>query len=79
MLIPLAWWLERRSLVMLPRGRRAAAFLVRSVVITLLVFALAGLRVDLRPDELTVIFGTGRNGKLFPGEGGGRPARMLFK
>ena len=50
LLAPLAWWLERRSLVLLPRGRRIASLMLRTVVILLLVLALAGMRVERRSD-----------------------------
>lgn len=67
-LLPLAWWLERRSLVLLPRVRRLAALVVRSLVIALLVLALAGLRVELRPDELTVLFAVDRSESIAESE-----------
>jgi uncharacterized membrane protein/secreted protein with Ig-like and vWFA domain len=55
-LLPLAWWLERRSLVLVSEARRRAALLMRTLVIVLLVLALAGMRVERRSDDLAVIF-----------------------
>ena len=61
LLAPLAWWLERRSLVLLPRGRRIASLMLRTVVILLLVLALAGMRVERRSDTVTVVFAVDRS------------------
>ena len=60
-LAPLAWWLERRSLVLLPRGRRIASLALRTVVILLLVLALAGMRFERRSDAVTVVFAVDRS------------------
>ena len=61
LLAPLAWWLERRSLVLLPRGRRIASLALRTVVILLLVLALAGMRFERRSDAVTVVFAVDRS------------------
>ena len=55
-LVPLAWWLERRSLVLVSDARRRAALLIRTLVIVLLVLALAGMRIERHSDDLAVIF-----------------------
>ena len=55
-LIPALWVLYRRSLVDFARGQRVASLVVRSLVVALLVFALAGLTL-LRPTgERYVVF-----------------------
>ncbi|QDT16225.1 VWA domain-containing protein [Alienimonas californiensis] len=55
-LLPALWFLYRRSLVDFDRGQRIASLVVRSVVVVLLVLALAGLTL-LRPtDERYVVF-----------------------
>ncbi len=61
LLLPVAWWLERRSLVLVGNARRRIAAVLRTVVILLLVLALAGLRIERRSDDLTVIFAIDRS------------------
>ena len=55
-LVPVLWFLYRRSLVDFSRAQRVASLAVRSLVVALLVLALAGLTL-LRPtDERYVVF-----------------------
>ena len=54
--LPLLWWASYRSLAGLGRVRRWFAILLRSVVLTLLVFALADLQWKKLSDRLTVIY-----------------------
>ncbi|MFM7737925.1 MAG: VWA domain-containing protein, partial [Planctomycetota bacterium] len=55
-LIPLIWWLGYRSLAGLGWGRRVFALLLRSLVLALLVFALAEASLERKTDQLTVIY-----------------------
>lgn len=61
LLLPLAWWLERHSLVLLSRSRRTISLAIRSIIILFLIFALAGIRIRRASDELTVIFAIDRS------------------
>lgn len=67
-LIPLAWWLERRSLVLLPTGRRWLSFLLRVLIILLLILGLAGVRIQRASDKLTVIFAIDRSESISDAE-----------
>ncbi|MFO0342114.1 MAG: VWA domain-containing protein [Planctomycetota bacterium] len=55
-LLPLVWWLGFRSLAGLGGLRRVLALLLRSLVLTLLVLALAEMSWQKRTDQLTVIY-----------------------
>ncbi|MFO0265251.1 MAG: VWA domain-containing protein, partial [Planctomycetota bacterium] len=55
-LLPLVWWLGFRSLAGLGGLRRILALLLRSIVLTLLVLALAEMSWQKRTDQLTVIY-----------------------
>lgn len=55
-LIPLIWWLGYRSLAGLGWGRRVFALLLRSLVLALLVFALAEASLERKTDQLTVLY-----------------------
>jgi uncharacterized membrane protein/NAD(P)-dependent dehydrogenase (short-subunit alcohol dehydrogenase family) len=55
-LLPLIWWLGFRSLAGLGGGRRLLALLLRSLVLALLVLALAEMSWQKKTDQLTVIY-----------------------
>ncbi len=55
-LVPLLWWWSFRSLAALGRGRRLTAILLRSVVLVLLILAMAEVRMVRLSDRLTVIY-----------------------
>ena len=56
LLLPLLWWLSFNSLAGLGRNRRALALIFRSVLVTVLVFALAEAKWQYKTDRLTVIY-----------------------
>ena len=55
-LLPLVFWFTRKSLAGLPRRRRWTAIGARTIVVTLLIFALAEARWRRPNDRLAVIF-----------------------
>lgn len=55
-LIPLVWWFSYRRLAVLGPIRRLIAIGVRSLVITLIVFALAGAQMVRVSERLTVLY-----------------------
>ncbi|MCA9231018.1 MAG: VWA domain-containing protein [Planctomycetales bacterium] len=56
LLLPLMWWLGYRSLSGLGRWRRLMALTLRSLVLLIIVFALADVQYQRRSDQLTVIY-----------------------
>jgi uncharacterized membrane protein/Mg-chelatase subunit ChlD len=54
--LPLLWWASYRSLAGMGSVRRWVAILLRSIVLTLLVFALADMQWKRLGDRLTVIY-----------------------
>ncbi len=56
LLLPGIWWLGRRSLAGLGPWRQTLAILLRSLVVSLVVFALAGVHWIWFSDRLTVIY-----------------------
>ena len=56
LLPPLLWWLSFNSLAGLGRYRRALALISRSLLVTVLVFALAEAKWQYKTDRLTVIY-----------------------
>lgn len=55
-LLPLLWWVSFRSLAGLGTGRRLAALLFRSIVVSLIILAIAGLQWVRISDKITVIY-----------------------
>jgi len=55
-LIPVLWWLGYRSLAGLGRWRRRFALSLRSLVVVLIVFALADVQYQRRSNGLTVVY-----------------------
>ena len=55
-LLPLLWWLSFRSLSGLGRWRRLVVLSLRSLVLAILVLALADMQYQRKSDRLTVIF-----------------------
>ncbi|MCG8449749.1 MAG: VWA domain-containing protein, partial [Pirellulales bacterium] len=55
-LLPLMWWLSYRSLSGLGKWRRLVVLTLRSVVLTIIVLALADMQYQRRSDQLTVIY-----------------------
>lgn len=56
LLAPGLWWFGFRRLAVLGSGRRIAALLLRTLVLTLIVFALAGAQMVRTSDRLTLIY-----------------------
>ena len=56
LLLPVLWWLSFNSLAGLGRTRRVAALIFRSLLVTVLVFALAEAKWQYKTDRLTVIY-----------------------
>jgi len=56
LLIPLLWWLSFQSLSGLGRWRRLLALALRSLVLVLLVLALADVQYRRQSDQLTVVY-----------------------
>ncbi|HEX6960766.1 MAG TPA: vWA domain-containing protein, partial [Lacipirellula sp.] len=56
LLIPGLWWLGYRSLAGLGRVRRFTALTLRSLVVLLIVFALADVQYQRRSEGLTVVY-----------------------
>ncbi len=56
LLLPLMWWLGYRSLSGLGQWRRLSALFLRSLVLVILVLALADIQHKRRSDQLTVIY-----------------------
>lgn len=56
LLVPLVWWYSYRRLAVLGPMRRVVAIVMRSVVLTLIVLALAGAQMVRVSDRLTVIY-----------------------
>ena len=78
-LLPALWALYRRSLVDFPRAQRLASLAVRSLVVALLVLALAGLTL-LRPtDARYVVFAVDESLSVAAGDDGGDAARAFLK
>src|SRR5439155_26514548 len=67
-LVPLAWWIGRHSVAALPRARRRVSHVVRAVLITLLVLALAGLQWVQAVDTLSVVFLLDRSDSVGPAQ-----------
>ncbi|MFV2068829.1 MAG: VWA domain-containing protein, partial [Pirellulales bacterium] len=55
-LLPLIWWIGRRSLRAMGRGRRLVAVGARTIVVLLVIFALADAHLVRTIDRLTVIY-----------------------
>jgi hypothetical protein len=55
-LLPFLWWISFRPLAGLGQARRFTALVLRSLVVILIVLALAELQVVHRSDKLTVIY-----------------------
>ena len=55
-LIPVLWWLSYRGLSGLGRWRRLFAMALRSLVLMLVIFALADMQYQRKSDRLTVIY-----------------------
>lgn len=68
LVLPLFFWIERRSLVLLTTSRRTLALVVRTVVFVLLVLALAGLRIERQSDRLTVLFAIDKSESVLDSE-----------
>ena len=56
LLLPLLWWLSFRSLAGLGRWRRLVVLGLRSLVLAILVLALADMQYQRKSDRLTVIY-----------------------
>ena len=56
LLLPLLWWLSYRSLSGLGRWRRLVVLSLRSLVLAILVLALADMQYQRKNDRLTVIY-----------------------
>ncbi|MGV3485514.1 MAG: vWA domain-containing protein, partial [Planctomycetaceae bacterium] len=56
LLLPLLWAISFRSLAALGRGRRLAAILFRSAVLTAIIAALAGIQLVWTTDRITVMY-----------------------
>ena len=56
LLLPIIWWMGFHSLAGLGSWRRLFALLLRSIVVSLLVLALAQTQVRQTTDRLTVIY-----------------------
>lgn len=54
--IPVTWWISRRSLSGLGPWRRSLAIVFRSLVLLLLIFAIAGVQWIWSSEKLTVIY-----------------------
>jgi Mg-chelatase subunit ChlD/uncharacterized membrane protein len=55
-LLPGLWWFSLRRLVLLGRARKLLAIGLRSIVLMLIILALAGIRIVRTSDRLTVIY-----------------------
>ena len=55
-LLPLMWWIGYRSLSGLGQWRRLAALALRTLVLLIIVLALADMQYQRRSDQLTVIY-----------------------
>jgi uncharacterized membrane protein len=60
-LLPLFWWLERSNMVVISSYRRRWARILRTTIVTLIVFALAGFQIIRTSDRMTVIFALDRS------------------
>src|SRR4051812_21251829 len=67
-LVPLAWLIGRHSVAALPRGRRRASHVVRSLLIGLLALALAGMQIIQAVDTLSVVFLLDRSDSISPAQ-----------
>ncbi|MBI2824628.1 MAG: VWA domain-containing protein [Planctomycetia bacterium] len=56
LLIPVLWWWGRRSLAALGRFRRFSVMLIRSVMVLLLVLAMAEMQLIRRTDRVAVVY-----------------------
>jgi len=56
LVVPLAWWCTRRSLSALGHRRRLVALVLRSVVLTLVILALAEIQIVRTNDQLSVLY-----------------------
>ena len=56
LLLPVMWWLSFQSLAGLGRWRRFFVMALRSLVLTIIVLALADMQYQRRSDQLTVIY-----------------------
>ncbi len=65
-LLPLVYWLSRRSLSGLGRGRRITAVVLRTLAVLLLVLGLARTRVFKSDDSLCVFFVADRSYSILP-------------
>jgi uncharacterized membrane protein/Mg-chelatase subunit ChlD len=61
LLVPLFYWMERRSLVLLGKTRKTLSLIIRCAIILLLVLALSGFRVERPSDRLSVVFAIDRS------------------
>jgi len=66
LLLPLLLWPMRRSLAPLPRHARALTLGVRALLLSLLILALAGVRLPRESDELSVVFALDRSASITP-------------
>ncbi len=55
-LLPFFWWMNARTVTDLGAGRRRAALILRCALATLLVLALAGLKIVRKGESLAVVF-----------------------
>ena len=79
LMVPALWVLYRRSLVDFPRAQRVASLAVRSLVVALLVLALAGLTL-LRPtEERYIVFAVDESLSVGTPEGGTGPVRAFLQ
>jgi Mg-chelatase subunit ChlD len=62
--IPLLWWIGRRSLTGMGRGRRWVALALRSLLVTLVVGALAEVQLVRSSDRLAVLYVVDRSASM---------------
>ncbi len=65
-ILPWLWWVSRRSLGGLDRGRRVVSFAIRGVVVLLIVAALAELQWVQRSNRVTVVYLLDRSLSISP-------------
>ncbi len=65
-LLPLLWVLSRHSLVRMTPLQRRWSFILRALLLTLLVLALAGLRLPWQSHDVAVVFAIDRSASITP-------------
>lgn len=55
-ILPVLWWFSLRSLALLGRARKLLAIALRSIVLVMIILALAGIQMVRTSDRLTVIY-----------------------